>query len=127
MRCSEDWEVGFLASSFFVGLVIGSTVLARFGDLVGRIQMLRIGLFFSVLLYAALVFYSRSLVMHYILIFGIGFFSCLRLNLGFIYGQEIVNSKHANVIGSLNNVIDGFTMIVASIYFKYISKEWMGL
>ena len=89
--------------------------------------MIRIGLGITVMMYALLIFIATNLTFTYILMFSIGMFSCFRLNLGFIYGQEIVVGKHANVIGSINNVIDGCTMIIASLYFKYISKNWFFL
>jgi MFS family permease len=105
--------------------VIGTAILARFGDTVGRISMMRLGMFCTIIIYSMMVFFSRTLEFTYLLIFGIGVFSCFRLNLGFIYGQEIVKSKHGNVVGSMNNVIDGCTMIITSIYFKFISNEWV--
>lgn len=127
LRCAEGWQIGFLGSSFFFGLVIGSTFLSRLGDTIGRIKMLRISLLLSLILYACLIYISRHLYTHYAFIFGIGMLSCLRLNLGFLYAQEIVSNRHVNFVGSMNNVLDGFTMIIAALYFSYISKEWLGL
>jgi Na+/melibiose symporter-like transporter len=86
LRCASDFEIGFLGSSFFVGLVFGTTILARLGDTVGRILMMRVGMLLTIILYAMMVFLSRHLLLTYILIFGIGMLSCFRLNLGFIYG-----------------------------------------
>jgi MFS family permease len=79
-----------MGSSFFIGNLLGGIFLARLGDVVGRIKMLRIGLSTTVLFYGIMIFLSRSLILNYFLLFGVGLFSCFRLNISFIYGQEII-------------------------------------
>ena len=56
-----------------------------------------------------------------------GICTAMRLNISYIYGSEVIKTTHATVIGSFYNVFDGCTMIISSIYFKYISKEWIYL
>lgn len=74
-----------MGSSFFIGLAIGTAVLSRLGDTVGRIVMLRIGMFCSVALYGYMVFGNRTLETIYVIMFFIGILSCLRVNIAFIY------------------------------------------
>jgi len=112
---------------FFVGHVVGTSTLAKYGDTIGRIYPLKMGLIGSTMVYGFMIFVSHIPIFHYILMFFFGMFSNIRVNIGFIYGQEIINSKHINVIGSLYNMIDGLTMIGASLYFKYLSKNWLYL
>jgi hypothetical protein len=47
--------------------------------------------------------------------------------MSFIYGSEIIRTSLANFICSFYNGLDGCTMMFASIYFKYLSKEWISL
>jgi MFS family permease len=109
---------------FFIGNLIGSTFLSRLGDTIGRIHMLRLGLSVTVFCYGTIIFYAKTLTLNYILIFCVGVFSCFRLNIGFIYGQEIIRKGHANVIGSLYNTLDAMTMIFTTLYYLYISRNW---
>ena len=108
-------------------MLIGSIIFGPFGDLFGRIPVLRFGLGLSILIFAFNIYYQFSLVQTYVCFFGLGLLSSVRLNLGFIYGAEVLKEKQANVIGSLALSIDSFTMIIASIFFMYISKNWLGL
>jgi predicted MFS family arabinose efflux permease len=77
-----------------MGHVLGTTLLARYGDIVGRIPMLRIALTCSVIIYGMIIFISRWSIFTYALLFLFGIFANLRVNLGFIYGQETVKSNH---------------------------------
>ena len=43
MRCADSWQVGMFGSLFFVGHVMGSTLLSEYGDTIGRIPMIRFG------------------------------------------------------------------------------------
>ena len=93
----------------------------------GRIKLLRIGFVASVILYAALMYSVSYKLIVYFLLFLLGYLSCIRLNFSFIYGSEIIKTTHSTIICSFYNFFDGFTMIQASIYFKYISKDWFTL
>jgi hypothetical protein len=79
----------------------------------------------TVICFFIMIFISRSLLVNYFLIGTVGLFSSFRLNVGFIYGQEIIPRKHANIIGSFYNTLDSCTMMMVSVYFKYFSKEWI--
>lgn len=50
-------------------------------------------------------------------------FAFFRLNISFIYGQEVIMKGHANIIGSLYNTLDATTMIFTTLFYKYVSKE----
>jgi len=86
LRCSTGFQIGFFASSFFIGHVLGTTLLARYGDIIGRIKMIRIGITFTVAVYAAILIYTKVIVMNYAFLFILGFFSNVRINLGYLYG-----------------------------------------
>lgn len=89
--------------------------------------MLRLGLACTVLSFGTIVFFSRSLLLNYVFLFAVGIFSCFRLNIGFIYGNEIIPRKYTKTVGSLYNTLDAGTMIMTALYFNYISKAWVYL
>ena len=90
LRCGQLWQIGLFGSIFFVGHVIGTTLLSEYGDTVGRLPMIRLGQGITLACYMAIVFCTRSILVIYLLIFIIGMLSCCRCNLAFIYGQEIL-------------------------------------
>jgi hypothetical protein len=52
--------------------------------------------------------------------------SSVRTSLSYLYGQEIVsNTRDATVMGSLFNIIDALTMVLMSLYFRFVSKYWV--
>ncbi|CDW88264.1 organic cation [Stylonychia lemnae] len=124
LRCATQYQIGFFGSVFFMGLGIGTLTLAHLGDQYGRIRLLRIGLFLSLVAFGCIIFVQVSFYFTYVFLFFLGFLSPIRLNLSFIYGSEVFKEQHASIMGSLSLCMDSFTMIIASVYFKYISKDW---
>lgn len=69
-----------------MGYVVGTIFLAKYGDIIGRIKVLRVGLAFSLMIYGIVIFISRNAILTYMLLFFFGVFANIRVNLGFIYG-----------------------------------------
>lgn len=44
--------------------------------------------------------------------------------LSYLYAQELFTSKHQFIIGTLMNTSTGIVMIVVTMYFMTISKDW---
>ena len=40
LRCAEKWQIGLFGSIFFIGNVIGSSLLSEYGDSIGRITLI---------------------------------------------------------------------------------------
>lgn len=57
----------------------------------------------------------------------IGLFSCWRLSLGYIYGQEIISEMKSNIAGSIFNLFDAFIAIFSSFFLLYFSQNWVNL
>ena len=127
MRCSENWEIALFGSIFFVGHVAGNVFLAGYGDTIGRIPMIRLGQGITLICYVIIVFFTRSIVAIYALIFIIGLLSCWRLSLAYIYGLEIISEQNQNIAGSFFNLYDATVMIQSSIFLMYVSKNWIYL
>ncbi len=54
-----------------------------------------------------------------------GFISNIRASLSYLYGQEITPRENASFVGSVYNIFDALTMCWMSLYFRYISKDWL--
>jgi hypothetical protein len=74
-----------------------------------------------------ITYFVRNLLVIYVLLFIIGLLSCWRLSLSYIYGQEIVATSIQNLTGSFFNLYDATVMIQSSLYFMYISTNWVQL
>ena len=40
LRCAQKWIIGLFGSIFFIGNVIGSSLLSEYGDSIGRIALI---------------------------------------------------------------------------------------
>ena len=72
LRCTSSMNIGLLGTSFFIGNIVGSMSLARFGDTHGRMFMMKIGLSLHMFIYFTLVFISRTLIVTTGLLFIMG-------------------------------------------------------
>ena len=89
--------------------------------------MMRLGQGASFFCYFTIVFFIRSPAVVYFLIFIIGLLSCWRLSLAFIYGQEIVEETKQAIAGSLFNLFDAQVLIISSVFYMCLSKQWVNL
>lgn len=60
LRCSDASTIGMFGSVYFVGYIVGTTFLAKYGDSIGRIPMLRYALFITVVFYGLLIFVTKE-------------------------------------------------------------------
>lgn len=87
--------------------------------------MIRLGQGITLISYLIIVYFTRSLTVIYALIFIIGLLSCWRLSLAYIYGLEIISEQNQNIGGSFFNLFDATVMIWSSIFFMFVSKDWV--
>ena len=74
-----------------------------------------------------IVFLTRDPYSLYVPIFLIGLVSCWRCSLSYIYGQEIINSKYQNIVGSFFQVGDASSLIFSTIFYMKVSNYWVYL
>jgi MFS family permease len=86
LRCAENWKIGFMGSCYFIGAVFGNLFLSKYGDTIGRIPMVRIGISLSLTVYTIVLFISTSLYLNYCLIFVFGALTCFRVSTAYLYG-----------------------------------------
>jgi MFS family permease len=106
-------------SVFFLGRLTGNVILAHLGDSIGRIQLMRLSQAVTLVSYVTIVFLTRDPLVLYGPIFLIGLVSCWRCSLSYIYGQEIINSKFQNIVGSMYQVCDCSTLLISTIFYLH--------
>ena len=125
LMCEEDWKVGFLGSSYFVGWTSSLLWLPRLADVYGRKKCYVIAMVADTLLFTAL-FFTSSVNVAIAIIFTTGFFASFRVGVGFIYLMELVPSKARVAIGSAWGVLEASIMLNATLYFMLSqSKNWL--
>lgn len=127
LRCFSRWNIGMYGSTFFIGRLTGNVFLAKYGDVLGRIQLLRYSLVLSLICYGSIVFIIRNKVVLYAPIFVYGLISCWRCNLSYIYGLEVIESSKQNLIGSYFQVADSVTLLFSTIFYLFVKNEWVSL
>ena len=96
---------------FFVGAFIGSIVLPRTADLLGRRPVYLGGL----CLYACTAIcypFSRSLYFNYVLVFLGGISESARYYVGFVFLQELMPKRIQTYSGLMIFIVHGFAKII---------------
>ena len=68
---------------------------------------------------------TRDLNHMLIILFTFGFINSLRTNVGYIYMIELMPKKWETFIGTFWNCVEGLIYLQATIFFYYISKNWL--
>ncbi|CDW88844.1 organic cation [Stylonychia lemnae] len=126
LKCRSSIAVSFIGSSFFFGAFIGSFILPRASDVYGRRPMFLVGLVLYLIVIIGLVF-NTSLYLTYVLLLLGGISETGRYYVAYVYCVEMMPDKYQNLSGLLIFVVFGCLQILFSIYFWFISKEWINL
>ena len=127
LRCKSNYQIGMFCSIFFFGKVLGMITLSSYGDSIGRIRLLRFSQSATLACFITITFLIQDSKYLNIPIFVIGLLNSWRNNLGYIYCQEIFDSLHKNMAGTLLLVNDMMTLVWSSLFFRYVSIEWTQL
>ena len=125
LMCEPDWKIGFLGSSYFFGWVLSLLWMPRLGDFYGRKRPFAATMVVDTVLYTALLF-TKKIDMAILIIFLAGFFTSLRLGVGFLYLMELLPSKARVAIGSAWCVSESSIMLFATLYFMLSKgRKWI--
>ena len=126
LECANKKKFGLFGSLFFVGVVIGSLVLPRLSDIIGRKKITLVGNLVHI--FAVLVaIWSHNLNLSLFMIFIMGIAMGGRVFVGFILMSENLPKKDTSLGTSLMFGLDSFCICFSALYFKHISKDWRGL
>ena len=108
----------------FAGWMFGSLFVPRLGDLYGRKWPVVCSLLLAVLSYISVIL-SNNLKLTIALMFLFGSCCAGRYSTSYVYISELLPVGNRTFICSATLFIDSGTLILLSIYFRFISKHWL--
>ena len=110
---------------YFAGWTIGCVVVPRLGDLIGRRWPCLVSAIISCFVYLTIVL-SKNLDLTTAMFFFLGLTCPAKANITYVYLLEFAPNKFQTYLGTMLLFADGSTTILISLYFRFISKDWLG-
>ena len=123
MECVPKFEVGLFGLILAIGYLFGVLLWPRISDLYGRKKVFYLGLGGYVLIVALIIFITNR-KLYYCMIFLIGLGSSAWSDVGYVYLNELVPSKSNALVSSVGLFFVSESVVMASVYFWFISKNW---
>jgi len=123
--CEPSWKIGLIGSMYLLGWAIGCLIIPRLGDLYGRKIPYISSVGPSLLVHLGLIL-SQNIYLTMVLFLLLGLTCPGKSNICYVYLLELVPSKMQTYAGTALLFADGSTMIFLSLYFRFISKNWLG-
>jgi MFS family permease len=127
LTCASGNEIGNIGSSFFVGTFIGSILIPRAADVVGRKPMFVLGLVIYIFVIVGLIFASNYYTLMVLLaISGIG--EAGRYYVAYVYVIEIFHSKYQSAAGIAIFICFSASKVFICLQFMLIPyRNWLGM
>jgi MFS family permease len=123
MYCSPRQDFGYFGTIYFLGSIFGSVIVPRCSDIFGRKPFTLICVFLHVIA-CTVVLLVNNLTIAYAMMFFQGFSMIGRALIAIVWIYESTRVEYSTKITSALFIADAFGNIYASIYFKYVSKNW---
>lgn len=109
---------------YFAGWTASCLFVPRLSDIYGRKIPALISSVVSIPIYIGLIL-SRSITLSIILFFLLGLTCTGKASTAYVYLLEYIPKNRVTWVGSYMLFADGSTMIFSSIYFRYITNDWL--
>ena len=127
LHCASGPKIGLISSAVFIGWVITSTFVPRLSDgYFGRVFLIKLGFLISFASYTVLVL-SRSYVVLVLCMFTNGMMATIRVQVCIAYLYETLSRDQYVAAYTFLAVFDGFSGVLASLFFMFVSKDATGL
>lgn len=123
LTCQEPWKIGFIGSMYLFGWSLGCLFVPRLGDVYGRKRPYIASSVTSLFIYLGLIL-SNNINLTMALFFLLGLCTPGKSNIAYVYLLELVPTNWQTYVGTVLLIADGSTMIILSIYFRFISTYW---
>ena len=124
LYCEDNTEIGLIGSSFFVGCFVGSFILPRLADKVGRKPMFMLGLIINIFSTVGLFFGRSRIELYLFLILG-GIGETGRYYVAYVYAVEIFSEKQRNSAGLSIFMLMAVAKVGICLYFMLsVDKDW---
>jgi MFS family permease len=116
-----------IGSCFFIGTFLGSFILPRLADVVGRRPMFLLGLILYITTVTGMIFASDVRVLYGLLVLG-GISETGRYYVAYVYAVEIIPKKSQNIAGlTIFMVFAACKVMVCSYFYFSVAKDWKHL
>jgi MFS family permease len=122
LLCVPPWKYELIGSMVFIGWVATLLWVPPFADKYGRKKLFYLGMVIDLIVFLAL-YVNKSLDVMIGLAFIFGAACTLRVNIGFVYMQEMLPKKNQTFFGTLYNIQESAMAMMAAIYFSQC-KQW---
>ena len=120
----STFQIGLIGSVYLLGWALGCLFVPRMGDIYGRRWPYLISMGISLLVYLALIL-STNINLTTVMFLLLGLTTPAKSNVCYIYLLEFIPKKWQTAVGTALLFGDGSTMIFLSLYFRFISKDWL--
>lgn len=124
MLCESKQRIGFIGASFFIGVVVASTIIpvGYLSDVFGRRWIFIATLFVLVVACIGFIF-ATSIEQLYAFMFLLGITFPGRMIVGINYAYEFQTKAWQDYVQPVNQYVQGATLILTAFYFQFISKS----
>ena len=116
LTCVDDWKIGMIGASLFIGWCVTLLWLPALADKKGRKNIFWLGMTIDLLLYTGLMI-TDSLAVMITLYFTFGMMCSIRINVGYIYLMECLPKKAQTPVTSGWNVQEAMIYVIGTLYF----------
>ena len=123
LYCTSSADIGLIVTMFLVGCFVGSFMLPRAADIIGRKPIFILGLCIFICVVVTSLF-CTSLYFCFFLLFMGGISECGRYYVAYVYLVEFMPEKDQDAAGLYIFMAFGFTMMFIAIQFWFIFDFW---
>ena len=98
--------------------------IPRLSDKYSRKFIFIIGMYMDLALFVVL-FFCKSLDLMICVTLCFGFATTIRVNVGFVYMMELMPKRLQNFYASSYNTLEGSVLLLGTLYFWFVSKDWI--
>lgn len=120
----SNFQIGLIGSTYLLGWALGCLFVPRMGDVYGRRWPLVISMGISLLIYLILIL-STNINLTTVMFLLLGLTNPGKSNVCYIFLLEFIPKKWQTPVSTLLLFADGSTMIFLSLYFRFVSKNWL--
>ena len=124
LQCAPKNEWGMFGSLFFVGVVVSAFIMPRLSDNYGRKKISLSGTIGHFICSLGILV-SHSLNFSLFMTFMLGFSMGGRVLVGYVWMTEHMQVKYVKYVTAFMFLFDSAGILVATIYFRFISKNWI--
>jgi MFS family permease len=126
LACESKAKIGLIGSMLFLGWGITNMWLPKFADIHGRRNVFTICMLIDYVVWGGLL-YAQNIYLVYALLFIYGCTVTGRKSIGYVMLVENVPKAYSVTVGNILIFMDGSLLMFVSLYFRYISKNWLYL